>query len=83
MHIMVVHHDVAFWQRVDHRTPMSEEMNKIIAHVVAKAPQWLRHDLSAKDATMRNRAEETLVAMIADALAQDGIRTEIADRAAD
>lgn len=47
---------------------MDEQTLAIIAHVLDRAPQWLRHDLAAKDAATRQRAEETLAAMIADAL---------------
>lgn len=43
----------------------------IIERVVARAPEWLRHDLAAKDKSARNRAEESLAAMIAEALAED------------
>ncbi|MCB4859042.1 MULTISPECIES: hypothetical protein [Sphingobium] len=44
-------------------------MNALILRVIARAPQWLRHDLESKDAAARGRAEETLAAMISDALA--------------
>ncbi|WP_179041784.1 DUF6771 family protein [Sphingobium lactosutens] len=44
-------------------------MNAIILRVIERAPQWLRHDLETKDACARARAEETLAAMISDALA--------------
>ncbi|NWK94656.1 hypothetical protein DM806_03020 [Sphingobium lactosutens] len=46
-----------------------ETMNAIILRVIERAPQWLRHDLETKDACARARAEETLAAMISDALA--------------
>ncbi|WIW91112.1 hypothetical protein K3M67_20325 (plasmid) [Sphingobium sp. V4] len=44
-------------------------MNAVILWVIKRAPQWLRHDLDSKDAAARGRAEETLAAMISDALA--------------
>jgi hypothetical protein len=47
---------------------MDDEMKAIILGVIERAPQWIRHDLAAKDAATRARAEETLAAMIADAL---------------
>lgn len=47
---------------------MDQKTSDIIAHVVARAPQWLRHDLTSKDISARDRAEETLSAMIIDAL---------------
>lgn len=43
----------------------------IIAHVLERTPQWLRHDLAAKDPAIQRRAEETLAAMIANALQTD------------
>jgi hypothetical protein len=39
-----------------------------ILQVIERAPQWVRHDLDAKDAVIRTRAEETLAAMISAAL---------------
>ncbi|MGK2911816.1 MAG: DUF6771 family protein [Sphingobium sp.] len=43
-----------------------------ITAVLAKAPQWIRHDISSSDAALRVRAEESLAAIIAAALqAQD------------
>lgn len=48
---------------------MDENMTALILRVIERAPHWLRHDLEAKDAGARQRAEETLAAMIADALA--------------
>lgn len=47
---------------------MDQEISELVARVIARAPQWLRHDLSSKDVSVRGRAEETLVAMIVDAL---------------
>lgn len=48
---------------------MDEKMNAMILKVIERAPQWLRHDLGSRDAAARGRAEETLAAMISDALA--------------
>ncbi len=42
----------------------------IITAVIARAPQWIRHDLASSDAALRVRAEESLAAMIAAALAE-------------
>ncbi|MFC4594442.1 MULTISPECIES: DUF6771 family protein [Sphingobium] len=47
---------------------MDENMTAMILRVIERAPQWLRHDLESKDDSVRRRAEETLAAMIADAL---------------
>lgn len=43
----------------------------IIAHVLERTPQWVRHDLVSKDRVIQQRAEETLAAMIANALQSD------------
>jgi hypothetical protein len=47
---------------------MSEHIQSAILAVIERAPQWIRQDLTAKDAAARTRAEESLAAMIADAL---------------
>ena len=43
-------------------------MHSKIADAVRNAPAWVRHDLLSNDASIRVRAEETLAAMIANAL---------------
>ena len=43
-------------------------MKTIIERTVERAPQWLRNDLASKDANTRRSAEETIAAMIANAL---------------
>jgi len=47
---------------------MHAEIPAIINAVVQRAPQWLRHDLASSDKAVRQRAEETMAAMLADAL---------------
>jgi hypothetical protein len=47
-----------------------EELAGLIGTVLARAPQWVRHDLAAADASLRERAEETLAAMIAAGIAE-------------
>ncbi|WP_371262455.1 DUF6771 family protein [Sphingobium sp. AP50] len=47
---------------------MDDEIAKLITATLERAPQWVRHDLSSKDASTRGRAEETLAAMIANGL---------------
>lgn len=44
----------------------------IVTAVLSKAPQWVRHDLASHEPTLRLRAEESLAAMIAAALATSG-----------
>ena len=47
---------------------MSQPPVTIIAAIIAKAPQWIKHDLGSKDPAIRERAEESLAARIADVL---------------
>ena len=47
---------------------MNDTTSALILRVIERAPQWVRHDLGAKDEAIRTRAEETLAAMIANAL---------------
>ncbi|PZU57190.1 MAG: hypothetical protein DI547_14265 [Sphingobium sp.] len=54
-----------------------EELTDLVAAAVGRTPQWVRHDLSATDASLRERAEETLAAMIVASLLPDaGLVTE-------
>jgi hypothetical protein len=59
-----------------HRARMDQETSELITRVIARAPQWLRHDLSSKDLNARGRAEETLAAMIADALSHGSLQDQ-------
>ncbi len=47
---------------------MTQELTDAILRAVERAPQWLPRDLETKDQIVRVRAEESLAAMIADAL---------------
>lgn len=47
---------------------MDDRIREIITATLTRMPEWIRHDLVAKDAAVRERAEETLAAMIASAL---------------
>lgn len=47
---------------------MTDQQNATITSVVHRAPEWIRHDLLAKEPGARQRAEEALAAMIAAAL---------------
>ncbi|WP_066548968.1 MULTISPECIES: DUF6771 family protein [unclassified Sphingomonas] len=49
---------------------MTSRLADLIAAALARAPEWIRHDLGGKDAASRTRAEEALAAMIASALAE-------------
>lgn len=51
---------------------MNEEMMKTVLDLLQRAPELLRHDIGAKDSSVRGRAEETLAAMIEPALREDG-----------
>jgi hypothetical protein len=50
---------------------MDDKTKTRILGVIERAPQWLRNDLAAKDASARARAEESLAAMLIDALDED------------
>jgi hypothetical protein len=43
-----------------------------VEKVLARAPEWVRVDLAARDPLQRQRAEETLAAMIASAISSTG-----------
>jgi len=51
---------------------MDDTLQATITAVIARIPEWVRHDLLSKEASARTRAEETLAAMIANALAEIG-----------
>lgn len=47
---------------------MDDQLVGLIQRVLAKTPEWLRNDLGSVEAAARERAEETLAAMIGSAL---------------
>lgn len=51
-----------------HSRAMDEATAKSILAVIERLAEWIRHDLAAKDAAIRTRAEETVAAMIATVL---------------
>jgi len=42
----------------------SDNVRARLAPAIQKMPRWLRHDLGSSDAALRQRAEESLFAMI-------------------
>ena len=50
----------------------SSERMTLVTEVLRNAPEWVRHDLAARDRAARVRAEDTLAAMIAAALTSGG-----------
>lgn len=52
------------------RQGMSDDLSQRILAALVRAPDWLRRDLSSKDEANRQRAEEALSAMIANALSE-------------
>ena len=54
------------------QAPMSEQVVEIAQRVLARAPQWVRQDLMSADPSARQRAEDTLAAMIGFALSERG-----------
>lgn len=53
---------------------MTQQLKTDILAVLQRAPEWLRQDFGSKDATARERAEETLAAMVSDTIVTDGAR---------
>lgn len=51
---------------------MNDDLMKTVLTLLQRAPEWLRHDIGAKDSGVRSRAEETLAAMIEAALRANG-----------
>jgi len=47
---------------------MTDDLTTIVLGAIERAPQWIRRDLESKDRVIRTQAEETLAALIADAL---------------
>ena len=43
----------------------------LVTDILARAPDWIRKDLAAKDPISRTRAEEALAALIGSALSKD------------
>lgn len=46
------------------------DLTDIVTEVMRLLPQWIRADLAAKDGSLRERAEDALAAMIANAVAE-------------
>ncbi|KXU32706.1 hypothetical protein A0J57_08695 [Sphingobium sp. 22B] len=67
--IWVIPFAVAGSKQGPHSGCMDEKTTNLIMAILSRAPQWIRHDLLSKDAGVKQRAEETLAAMIANALA--------------
>lgn len=47
---------------------MADNLANMISQAVHKSPEWVRRELLADDPSLRQRAEETMAAMIAAAL---------------
>ena len=47
---------------------MTDTLQTRITAVLAHAPEWIRQELSSKEKATRERAEEALAAMLANAL---------------
>lgn len=50
----------------------------VVGRLLARTPEWVRHDLGSKDALARERAEETLALMIEAALRDDAAPQAVA-----
>ncbi len=62
--------------RVAIGTCMDDKTKTRILGVIERAPQWLRNDLAAKDPAARARAEESLAAMLVDAIRESQAATD-------
>ncbi len=49
---------------------MEQADKDYLLKTISRIPEWLRHDLVAKEALVRLRAEETLAAMLLDTLSK-------------
>ncbi|OYX65077.1 MAG: hypothetical protein B7Y88_10420 [Sphingomonadales bacterium 32-64-17] len=49
---------------------MDEVTRNMLLETASRLPEWIRRDLAARDNGLRQRAEETLVAMIANTLVE-------------
>ncbi|HEV7436666.1 hypothetical protein N5J77_24125 [Sphingobium yanoikuyae] len=49
---------------------MNQTAIDLLTRTVTRLPDWIRHDLAAKDSGVRLRAEETLIAMIVNVLGE-------------
>lgn len=47
---------------------MDQTIKAALLKAVTRLPDWIRHDLAGKDAALRMRSEEALVAMLVDVL---------------
>jgi len=54
----------------------SQIVTAAVTAVIAKARQWIRHDLAATDPALRQRAEESLAASITAAILKHRIPDE-------
>jgi hypothetical protein len=55
---------------------MTDDLSGVIAQAISKAPEWVKHDLAAKDLALRERAKEALAAMIAAAVLRSQSRPQ-------
>lgn len=63
---------------VDPRAPLwrwevmpRNAITTLVTEILARAPDWIRKDLSSKDPISRTRAEEALAVLIGSALSND------------
>lgn len=47
---------------------LPDKLTTLVRSVLGNAPTWVRTEISAKDTSARERAEEVLAAMIVDAI---------------
>lgn len=55
---------------------MIDALAASVNRVLARAPEWIRHNLVSSEASTRSRAEEALAAMIAAAMQAEPVVAE-------
>jgi hypothetical protein len=55
---------------------MDQTAKDALHNALARLPEWLRHDLAAKDSAVRLRAEESLAAILIAALGADAVAND-------
>lgn len=51
---------------------MTDDLTILVLRAIERAPHWIRRDLEAKDNVVKVQAEESLAAMIAEAIRTNG-----------
>jgi hypothetical protein len=52
------------------------DITLLVTHLLARAPDWIGKDLSAKDPALRTRAEEAMATLISAAISEGEFRAD-------